>query len=221
MLLVAAAVLAGCDGRDTRDRPPASGAGTVPGAAGEPEPEAPAAPNAPVRLIGVATDNYKASFNEDPEAPELRTWLSIRELEVAGVRWRLPAQVTAAEQASFGESVALEPVAGGPASANVTVEPGTGPIATLQMRMGPQEGRWGPLLLISSREALTRAPATARLIVTIASGPRRSRHALALTYVRDPELTAAPEDSLEHNGPGGRWQVAGTATVTNVEAGLE
>lgn len=173
-------------------------------------------PPAAIRLVDAGTDNYKASFNADPEVPERRTWLTIEAVEVDGVRWKPTASEFGPKgEARFADDVNLTARS---ASRRATLRVVSGPAQLLRFRLGPQAGRWGPLLEITSAEDLGARPVEVEMSVAGEGGkPRRLR----LTYRRDPSLARAPTDSLEHNGPGGRWVVAGLATRTNVELGWE
>ncbi len=164
-------------------------------------------------LCGAATDNYKASYNDDPDAIELRTWLAIHQLQLDGERWQPVAgtPLTAAK-------VVLERADGAPGTRTVTVSVVDGPGANVVVRTGPQHGLWGPLLTIDSRAALEDAPVTVRIDV---DGDGDAGRSVQVLYRRDDQLADAPPDSLEHNGPGGRWVVAGMKTATNVELGWE
>lgn len=162
----------------------------------------------PVRLCGAATDNYKASYNDD-DRPERRTWLAIHEVEVDGVRWRpVPGTPLAADE------LELERVDGAEGRRTARVEIAVGPGDAVTLRTGPQRGLWGPLLTIDSARALEREAVVVRLAFGDAD-------AVDVEYRYDEALAAAPEDSLEHRGPGGRWYVAGIATATNLELGWE
>ncbi len=181
-----------------------------------------------VRLVDVATDNYKASFNEDPSVTELRTWLAIRAIEVEGVRYVL-ADPPPVGEAVFAEAMTLEQaadaVAGGslPRQLDVSAHVIDGPGASIQLRAGPQDGRWGPLLVIAGRDELEQAPVMVELRLSPLDEPGAdlSLPTVELAYAFDAGIAAAPASSLEHNGPGGRWQVAGQPTVTNLEEGWE
>jgi hypothetical protein len=164
-------------------------------------------------LCGAATDNYKASFNADPDVPERRTWLAAYQLQVGDVRWQ---PVDGAALAS--DELAFERVDGEPGSLQATVEIIDGPGSSVQLRSGPQRGLWGPLLTIDSVDTLRDAPVTVRVVARDDEG---SEQTADVTYRFDEVLAAAPASSLEHNGPGGRWHVAGIATTTNLELGWE
>jgi hypothetical protein len=161
-------------------------------------------------VCGAATDNYKASFNDDPDAPELRTWLALHELELDGVRYAPPASDTL-----LHETLTLQSAESPSDTIEVSVRIVSGPGSTLQLRTGPQRELWGPLLQLSSRDALQSTPVLIELSTGDDSQPLR------LEYRYDESLAQAPESSLEHNGPGGRWYVGGTATATNLELGWE
>lgn len=217
-LLVAAIVAgAGCGGAGSSRDGDASG--------GEAARAAPTS-GATVQLVDVATDNYKASFNEDPSVPERRTWLSSKQLEVDGATWEPdPSTMPKPGGVELVNEVVLVPVGartstGGTAHVRVRLAR-TAEQATF--RLGPQEGRWGPLLTIPDRDSLSTSPIQLVLTIEGIHGTDRvtAFDAIELEYRHDPQLAAAPEGDLEHNGPGGRWFVDGEPTETNVEAGWE
>lgn len=169
-----------------------------------------------LRLCGAATDNYKASFNEDPQAPELRTWLAVHELELDGQRYQAaPGQELVQETV---ELVAVEADAE-PRTVRLAVRAVDGPAGTLQFRIGPQRGLWGPLLQLADRERLKEQPVVVEL--SVASPADAAGPTLRVTYEHDPQLADVPADHLEHGGPGGRWHVDGMPTGTNLELGWE
>jgi hypothetical protein len=181
----------------------------------EAEPDAPtrglacAVQEAPLRLCGAATDNYKASFNEDPDAPERRTWLAVYELEFDGRRFRV-----VEGQKLVQDTVRLQVVGG-----DEIIE--LSPIVTdgageARMRIGPQRGLWGPLLTLEDAPVDGDSPVT--VVLEQVDDPEQR---VTLTYARDDGLAAAPRSSLEHGGPGGRWSVDGSMTATNLELGWE
>lgn len=164
-----------------------------------------------MRLCGASTDNYKATFNADPTAPEPRTWLAIHELELHGQRYR-----AAEGQPLQPEAVRMEAIDGG-AEVEVVADVLDGP-ATVGLRVGPQQGLWGPLLRLDDEQVRDDAPIVVELRV---QGDGAEAAAVRVTYVRDEQLADASPDSLEHGGPGGRWLVDGTPTATNLELGWE
>lgn len=161
-----------------------------------------------VRACGAATDNYKASFNEDPSAREHRTWLAIHGLEVDGTMYAL-----SGEHPLTGAEVTLAAEDGRRATVTVTADRG----ARATLRTGPQEGLWGPLLTLDESPIQPENDVAVDLEVTVDGDV----HVLELLYRRDEALATADEDSLEHGGPGGRWIVAGRPTATNLELGWE
>ncbi len=218
--LLTCAALTGCGGGDdpTAPRavrpvdPPAPVPESVPDAR---EPEAPtrglacSVQAAPLRLCGAATDNYKASFNEDPDAPERRTWLAVHELELDGRRYRV---VDGQELAQ--DTVRLREVDGTRiVELSPSVSAGGGEV---RMRIGPQRGLWGPLLTLE--DAQVGADEAVTVLLDVVGDPATR---VELTYARDDALASAEPGSLEYGGPGGRWAVDGTTTATNLELGWE
>lgn len=209
--------LASCGGEDptsprgVREREPVElrGAPDVPQSDSTPSKGLPCdAQEGVVRACGAATDNYKASFNEDPTVPERRTWLAIHELEVDGNRYSL-----AKRHPLVVDEVVLERDDGGRATVRVRSD-GPEPVT---LRVGPQEGLWGPLLTLGEAPIPAGDDVAVDLVVTVDGDV----HVLALRYRRDESLATADDDSLEHRGPGGRWLVSGQQTATNLELGWE
>lgn len=164
-----------------------------------------------LRLCGASTDNYKASFNADPNAPESRTWLAVHELELNGTRYEV-----VAGQELQPQSVRLRSVDDGDEEVQVVSELVEGP-ASVSLRVGPQLGLWGPLITLDDDQVVAGSKVIVHL--RIVDGPASA--VVRLEYVRDDELANAPSESLEHGGPGGRWHVAGIPTATNLELGWE
>ncbi len=171
-----------------------------------------AAQRGEVRLCGASTDNYKASFNADPDAPERRTWLAVNELELDGRRYEV-----VAGQPLQPEAVRLAPVDGeGGDEIEVSAKLIEGP-ATVALRAGPQLGLWGPLLTLEDDQV----PAGETVVVELRVLDGGEDATVRLEYVRDDQLADASEPSREHGGPGGRWSVDGMPTATNLELGWE
>jgi len=164
-----------------------------------------------LRLCGASTDNYKASFNADPNAPESRTWLAVHELELDGTRYEV-----VGGQKLQPQSVHLRPVSEGDDEIQVVPELVEGP-ASVSLRVGPQLGLWGPLITLNDAQIA----ADATIVVKLRVVDGHADEVVRLEYVRDDMLANAPPDSLEHGGPGGRWRVSGTPTATNLELGWE
>lgn len=191
---------------------------TEPAVAPQPVPQDPATPsrglpcseqNGALRLCGAATDNYKASFNEDPDAPEARTWLAVHELELDGVRY-----VIAPGQELVEETLRLRSDAGDEVELAATIR--SGQATALVLRNGPQQGLWGPLLTIGE----TPLPADAVIVVDLRI-VGSDANPVTVAYRHDPTLADPPTESLERGGPGGRWHIAGVPTATNLELGWE
>ena len=172
-----------------------------------------------ITLTGVATDNYKAAFNEDPSLPELRTWLAIENVKRNGTTYTHT--VDAGDDGfALVESARLESADGERLLATATVtDPGQSG-ATVVTRSGPQEGRWGPLLTLPA-QMTEDAELTTVCIRFRRPNEQQPVGEVCAEYQYDEALATAPEDSLEHNGPGGRWYIDGQATLTNLESGWE
>jgi hypothetical protein len=220
-LTLAVLTASGCGGSDpTEPRPvrETKPAGTAPaGVPAKRETDAPTrglacdVQSSAVKLCGAATDNYKASFNADPSAPERRSWLAIYELEVRGKRYKV-----AAGQKLVPPSVKLVSLRGAGNEVDVTSKVVSGP-ASVAMRVGPQVGLWGPLVTLDDNTA----PPDSKIVIELTVAGSGKNAVTRVEYVRDPSLIAAPKDSLEYGGPGGRWRVDGFQTATNLELGWE
>ncbi|MCB0878047.1 MAG: hypothetical protein KDC46_03605 [Thermoleophilia bacterium] len=160
------------------------------------------------------TDNYKASYNADPSAPERRTWLSMRSVTAAGTTWR-PAEPGSIVVTSGG-SVAVTGSDG--RSATLTFATASGPVGTPLVRVDPtgaqSGGRWGPLVTVTDQATLRGTPGV--LEFTLASGGATLATG-SVSYRYDSQLANVASDHIEYNGPGGRWWVGATRTRTNWE----
>lgn len=152
------------------------------------------------------SDNYKASYNADPTAPESRTWLSMDRIHAAGTTWRpaIPAAI------SFTAPLALTGADGRSASLSLRIVRGR--LATTTLRFDP-DGRWGPLVTIADRSTLAASPPRLGLILaadatTLATGVVDYR----------PASFAGPGSAIEQGGPGGRWFVGSQGLRTDWEA---
>lgn len=161
------------------------------------------------------TDNYKASYNEDPSKTELRTWLSLRTIVASGTTWAPtpPDSITV----TAGGAIAVTSADG--RTGTLTVRFDAGPIASLSMRSDSLDvdshGKWGPLVTITSRSALQSAPARFTLTLTDSDGATIATGGVSYRY--DSAVANVASDSIEYNGPGGRWYVGATATRLNWE----
>lgn len=163
-------------------------------------------------LVTPVTDNYKARWNADPAVPELRTWLAFQAVEVAGVRFT-PATVPASTTTvSAADGLALK---GSDGSAAVLTASTTSTNVFHQgfFRVDPGGG-FGLL-----QQLRTRVGAGSPIVETLTV----SRNGTALgtvgaSYTYDPAVANATSTSIEYNGPGGRWYVAGQPTRLDWEA---
>lgn len=190
------------DRADLRKARPAVIAGDRPAS---PRPRA-----AALATVSPATDNYKARFNANPAATELRTWLSWKAIRVGGRNYRpvqgapvLRSQLSM--RSTDGRRIVLRVHS---ASANA---------AFTSFRVGPQAGYSGVFMQIRNRTTLVRNPIRLRITASTPGGRRLASRTLHYRY--DRSLANAPASSLEHNGPGGRWYVGSRRTRTNVEIG--
>jgi hypothetical protein len=168
-----------------------------------------------LRLCGARTDNYKDCYNEPDGRTETRSWLSYGELSANGARYR---KLAGAPQ--FGTSVAVQRIRGNrrmPARAYVTVRALTGNVALLNLRVGPPDKLWGPLLQLADPDDL--ASGAVRLEVRLQRSNGKVVARTPLSYRRDAALAEAAAGTPEHDGPAGRWYVAGLRTSTDVELG--
>jgi hypothetical protein len=161
------------------------------------------------------TDNYKASYNADPTAPELRTWLAVASVTVDGTTWRPQAPGSI----SVTSGGAIELLAGDGRRGTLTATVASGPLTAPLQRADPLDsasrGRWGPLTSVTDRATLRTTPGVVRLRLVVAGAEIGVG---TVSYVHDPALAGAPAGSIEHNGPGGRWYVGATRTRTQEEA---
>lgn len=160
---------------------------------------------------GAFTDNYKASYNADPTATELRTWLAMRRVAAAGVTYT-PVSVPA---------TGFRFVA---ASTGLAVKGSDGSRAVLSARTGSSNalgqgffridasGLFGLLIQERSREALRAGPV--REVLSLVRGTTLLAQ-LRADYTYDAAVFDAAPGSIEYNGPGGRWWVDGVATRLN------
>lgn len=168
-----------------------------------------------MRLDDPITDNYKATFNGDPNTPELRTWLSTKRIVAAGTTWapRSPGAI------EFSAASSLEVLAADGRTGTLAAAVASGPMTSLFQRIDPVEvesrGRWGPLGAVTDRTVLRSTP------VRLSLALRGADDALLATgvveYRHDAALAAVTSDHVEYNGPGGRWYVGGVGTRTNWE----
>lgn len=170
------------------------------------------ATGATLTLVGPATDNYKAAYNPDTNAPENRTWLSWLRLRAAGTTWNVDdGQPLISER--------LRVTASNGRTAYLSAQTRSANAALLSFRVGPQPLLWGLFLQLESRSHLQSTPVAVQLYLHTAQGRVLARTSAGYRY--DRSLAAAPAGSVEHNGPGGRWYVNGAATRTNVQIGRD
>ena len=165
-------------------------------------------------LVDPITDNYKASYNADPSQPELRTWLAMKHVSVAGTRWQ-PVVPSAIQVVSGGS---VDVVAADGRSGRLVAQVTSGPFGSPLWRMDPASassgGRWGVLATLTDRQTHAMTPAIVQLTLFVGTEEFGAGY---VEYRRDATLAAAPSSSIEHNGPGGRWYVGGIATRTQEE----
>jgi hypothetical protein len=161
-----------------------------------------------MRIDDPITDNYKASYNDDPSQPELRTWFALRTITAGATTWK-PAEPDSISVVA--PSVAVEGADG--RSGELTASTSSGPLEAPELRIDPTSadsgGRWGVLVALSDRDALRGARGVVSLTLrvdgaTLAVG--------TVDYRYDASITSADPGDIEDNGPGGRWFVGGVAT---------
>jgi hypothetical protein len=157
------------------------------------------------------TDNYKAQWNANPQARELRSWLSFDVVGAAGTTWKPAAP---GDIVVTGGSVAVNAADGRSARLSARVVQGA---ATVLLRYdhAARGAKFGPLISLTDPDALAANPVRVQLTltsndVTFASG--------TVEYRDEPAFDDLPSDHLEYNGPGGRWYVGGSAIRTDWEA---
>jgi hypothetical protein len=170
-----------------------------------------------MRLEDPYTDNYKASFNDDPSQPELRTWLAMHAITADGTTWEPadPASIVVS-----GSNIDVQGADG--RSGLFGVFTGGGPLSDPpEIRIDPPDaesrGQWGVLVSLTDRDALQATPGVIRFSLSvgdavIAVGTVEYRH--------DASIMANDPGDIEDNGPGGRWFVGGIATRMNWDATL-
>ena len=164
----------------------------------------------PVQLCAAWTDNYKASFNDDPDVPEGRTWLAIKHLRRGGK----DLSPVAAEQIQERPDLCRAGVQSCVGStATLNIQRGRELVQLATFRVGPQPDQWGPLL-----QLYRPLRAGERVVVAL---EQEGKAGLLLEYRYDPSIAKAAPGSLEFNGPGGRWYIGGIHTPTNVELGRD
>lgn len=156
-------------------------------------------------IEGGISDNYKASYNANPAAPERRTWLSLDRLHAGGTTWRpgVPGAI------SFAQPLAVGAADGRSGSLELRVVQGE--VSTATLRFDP-DARWGPLVTVGDRTSIARTPPIIELRLTssgtlVASGYAQYRAA----------AFAGSGSSIEAGGPGGRWHVGGVGLRTDWE----
>lgn len=166
-------------------------------------------------LVDPITDNYKASYNADPSQPELRTWLAMKQVSVAGTTWQ--PVVPSAIQVISGGSVDV--VAADGRSGRLVAQVASGPFGSPLWRLDPASassgGRWGILATVTDRPTLATTPA--RIQLTLFVGTEEFGTGL-VEYRYAAKFANAAQGNIEYNGPGGRWYVGGIATRSQEEA---
>lgn len=164
------------------------------------------------------TDNYKASYNANPDVPELRTWLALNSITVDGKRWRpfAPNQITIHPNGTVkltrGDGLSAQLIAA------VMAGPMTKPLLQrVDSLDAPSKGRWGPLGTLTSRAALKDTPVVISLKL-ISDSDQSVLATGMISYRYDANLASVGPQHIEYNGPGGRWFVGNTRTRTQEEA---
>ena len=187
-------------------------AGTFVGLLGSATPaSATAADTASVQ--GAFTDNYKASYNGDPNAYDLRTWLAFHSITVGGVAYT-PATIPAAISfVNATDGMAVKDANGNQAVLTASTT-STNVFNQGFFRIDPN-GDFGLLQQENSRAALQTA-AIPELLTVSRGGVALGSLTASYTYADD--VFNVPSTSIEYHGPGGRWWVAGAPTRLNWEA---
>lgn len=165
-------------------------------------------------LVDPITDNYKASYNADPSKPELRSWLAMRSVSVAGTTWQpvVPDEITVVSGGS------VDVVGADGRSGRLHAQVASGPFGSLLWRVDSANvssgGRWGILATVTDRQTLASSPAVVRLTLFVGT---EEFGVGTIEYRYDAKLANAPQGNIEYNGPGGRWYVGGVATRTQEE----
>ena len=165
-------------------------------------------------LTDPITDNYKASFNPDPSKPELRTWLAMQRVEVAGTTWAPVAPRSI--QVVSGGTVVVQGADG--RAGRLVVRTTSGPFGSPLVRIDPVSassgGRWGILAAVTDRGTLRTTPGVVALTLLVGS---QEFGAGVVEYRYDAKFANAPAGNIEFNGPGGRWFVGGVPARSQEE----
>jgi len=165
-------------------------------------------------VTGAVTDNYKASYNADPSARELRTWLSMDSVGAAGTAWA-PAHPAAITFTS--DSLAVVGADGRNGSLAMTITQGV-PAADRKptaaaFRVDPS-GRWGSFLALGEPMNMEQAPHVVRWTLTVAGTAIATG---AVEYRNEHAFDQLAAGALEYNGPEGRWFIGGHGIRTAAE----
>jgi hypothetical protein len=151
---------------------------------------------------GGISDNYKASFNTNPSVRELRTWLSFDRIVASGTTW------APADPGSTSFVSALSVASADGRSAQLAVTSTSANVASVFLRTDPPKGdtglRWGPLVTL--RAAMSRATPKVRIGLTLTQNGAPLAAGVLDYWVSS---FAGTGSSIEQNGPGGRWRIAG------------
>lgn len=165
-------------------------------------------------VVDPITDNYKASYNDDPDVQETRTLLATKGIVVDGATWTPHRGSDIIVTGGASVTVTSDDGRSGTLQASVLA----GAVASLAIRIDPLDaesgGRWGPLITLADPDALATNPISLQLALVVDDATLGSG---TVSYRYDEALATAPESSVEHNGPGGRWWVGSTRLRTDWE----
>jgi len=168
----------------------------------------------PLQLASPVTDNYKASYNADPSAPESRTWLSTGGIVADGLTFQVA--TLPADHAFTTAADGVDLIAPDGTTAHLTAST-TSPNATGQGTFRVDaDGRFGILVTVKDRSALSGSPILETL--TLSEGAQIAG-TTTVVYAYDPTVADVPASSIEFNGPGGRWLVGGAPTPLDWQVG--
>jgi hypothetical protein len=165
-------------------------------------------------LVAPVTDNYKAQYNADPTAPELRTWLSSSALDVDGLQFTVASPPADHVFTAAADGIDLTAPDGTVAHLTAsTTSPNSSGQGAFRV---DSSGDFGILATVKDRAALQSSPILESL--TVASGGQILASS-TVVYSYDPDVADAPPGSIEYNGPGGAWLVDGQVTALDWQAG--
>ena len=164
-------------------------------------------------VLEPVTDNYKDKFNAPDTVRENRTYLQIGAIQANGVTYTLTNPPPNGKIETGFTQLAVRGSDG--SSGIVTLAPAD-PNVVASLRQDyvtayHPKGSFGPLVVVNT-EQLKTAPVKIDLVLTVKNAEVAR---VRLEYRFEPSIYNADESSLEYNGPGGKWYVAGVGAPLN------